>query len=103
MANSLECIYENVPTLSPSKLFSQSQNHPNERGHDPRTAQVVAGGRFVQALQASVFGELLAYESEWEASLRRLRWAIRNNLWAVLNYVCRTTVTVMGFRGIAQR
>jgi hypothetical protein len=28
---------------------------PHERGHDPRTAQVAAGGRFVYALQASVF------------------------------------------------
>ena len=28
---------------------------PHERGHDPRTAQVAAGGRFVHTLQTSVF------------------------------------------------
>jgi len=32
MANSLECIYENVPTLSPSKLLSQSQIRPLDFG-----------------------------------------------------------------------
>jgi hypothetical protein len=28
---------------------------PHERGDDPRTAQAAAGGRFVHAVQASVF------------------------------------------------
>jgi hypothetical protein len=32
-----------------------------EGGHEPRTAQVAGGGRFVHALQASVFLELLSY------------------------------------------
>ena len=31
------------------------QNPPHERGHDPRKAQAAAGGRFIHALQASVF------------------------------------------------
>lgn len=30
-------------------------------GMTPRTAQAAAGGRFVHAVQASFFGELLAY------------------------------------------
>ncbi len=34
---------------------------PHERGHDPRTTQAAAGGRFIHALQASVFCGVVAY------------------------------------------